>query len=324
MRKKYALLGLLGLWGCAYVGDPLPPALRAPAAVSDLEVKQIGEELVIRFTIPAKTMEGLALEKTGGVELRAGAGGTPFEPGAWAAGAEAIAVSSEGPGSVEVKAPSRRWAGEEITVGVRVANEKGRLSPWSNLVRVKVVAGLGAPAGLKATATAEGVALEWAGAGPRPTVEWKVFRQSAGEEAAVEMGTVKAPRFLDIGAEFGAAHKYSVQARDGEAVSPVSAAVEITPVDTFAPERPQGLSVLLGPAAAQLSWERNQEADLGLYRIYRAEGEGEFRRAGESAGPASYRDSAIQAGRRYRYAVSAVDRKGNESLKSEAVEISIP
>jgi hypothetical protein len=315
MRKEWCLLALAGLWGCAYVGDPLPPALRAPAAVSDLTVRQVGDELRIHFTIQARTMEGLPLEKVGSIELRAGD---------WATGGEAVAVESQGPGSVDVKTGSGRWAGQEITVGVRVGNEKGRLSPWSNLARLKVVAALGAPAGLTTTATAQGVALEWGGAGPRPTVEWKVLRQSAGEDAATEMATVKEPRFVDIGAEFGVRHKYSVQAVDGEAVSPVSGVVEITPVDRFAPGTPQGLSVLVAPAAAQLSWERNQETDLALYRIYRAAGGGEFRRVGESAGPANYRDSAVETGRTYRYAVSAVDRKGNESPKSEAVEISIP
>lgn len=325
MRKAWWLIAVLGLGGCAYVGDPLPPALKVPAPVNDLAVKQLGEELIIRFTIPPATMEGLPLEKLGAVELKAGTAGTPFVAAEWEKQAQPLAVvAAEGPGSVEVKAPARNWAGKEITLAVRLGNVKGRLSPWSNFARVKVVAPLGKPEGVRAVATAQGVALDWKDAGARPLVSWKVFRQSAGEESAVEMATVKKPQFVDIGAEFDKAHQYTVQALEGEAVSAVSAPVEITPKDTFAPVVPQGLSVLAAPAAVQLSWERNQEADLAGYRIYRAAGEADFVKVGESTGAASYRDSAVMPGKTYRYQVSAVDRKGNESPKSEAVEILIP
>jgi len=138
------------------------------------------------------------------------------------------------------------------------------------------------------------------------------------------MATVQEPKFLDIGAAYDVAHRYTILATEGAATSELSDPLAITPVDTFPPVAPQGLSALAGPASAQLSWERNQEPDLALYRIYRSSSSSELKQLAESTASANYRDLTVMAGQTYRYAISAVDRIGNESPKSQTVEILIP
>ncbi len=318
-----SLAGLL-LCGCAYVGDPLPPALKVPSPVLDLDARQIGGEIEVTFTIPDKTMEGLDQQHVGAVDLRIGAAAAPFNADQWSSAARSIPNDTKAPGKATARFAARDWANQEVVVGVRLASARNRLSPWSNFVTLRVVPPMARPASVVAAATAAGVALEWANPDPSPTRQWKVFRQSASEEQSTEMATVKEPRFVDIGAAYDVTHKYTLMAIDGTATSELSAPVTITPIDTFPPTAPQGLSALAGPAAAQLSWERNQEPDLALYRVYRAEPNGAFARIAESTSAANYRDTAVTAGRTYRYAVSAVDRKGNEGPKSEPVEILIP
>jgi hypothetical protein len=321
MRIPLLSIVTLLLAGCAYVGDPLPPALKVPKPVTDLGARQVGGELLVSFTIPDKTLEDLALTSVGAVELKIGASpSAPFNPDQWSSGAKPVDAGTTLPGKVETKVAVTSWANQEVVIGVRLANAKGRVSPWSNFVTVKVMPALAKPSQLRALATATGVVLDW----KAQASEWKVFRLAEGDKEPVEMATVKQPKFTDIGAAFDAKYQYTVVAIAGEAVSAPSEPLTITPVDTFAPAAPQGLSALAGPTAAQLSWERNQETDLALYRIYRAGSNGAFARIAELPVASNYRDAAVMAGRTYRYAVSAVDRKGNESPKSEAVEIQIP
>jgi fibronectin type 3 domain-containing protein len=81
-------------------------------------------------------------------------------------------------------------------------------------------------------------------------------------------------------------------------------------------------AVLPGPNGGRLvdlSWSINLETDLAGYRVYRSEREGELGQALEAQlllSPA-FRDDSAQAGRKYWYVVTAVDRAGNESGPSE-------
>lgn len=321
MRIPLLSIVTLLLTGCAYVGDPLPPALKVPKPVTDLAVRQVGGELLVSFTISDKTLEDLALKSIGAVDLKIGVNPKPpFDAERWSGAAKPIATGAVEPGKVDTKVPISEWANQEVVICVRLGNAKGRMSPWSNFVTLKVMPALARPTQLRAVATATGVLIDWAAQAKL----WKIYRFAESDKEPVEMATVKEPKFIDIGAAFDAKYQYTVVALAGDAVSETSEPVTITPVDTFAPAAPQGLSALAGPTAAQLSWERNQEPDLALYRVYRASGDSVFARIAESPSAASYRDAGMKAGQSYRYAVSAVDHKGNESPKSEPVEIQIP
>lgn len=324
MRALVLISLALWLGGCAYVGDPLPPALKIPTPVSDLAVRQVGGELIVSFTVPEKTIEGLKLNTLVGVDLRVGPNPPAFTAEAWASGAQTVAVPPLAPGKMETRIDARPWTGREVVVGLRLAGARNRVSPWSNFVSLNVVEPLEKPGQLRAEATANGVVIEWSRLSAGPNVRWKIYRQSKGEAEPVEMATVREPRFTDIGAAYDVEHRYTVLATEGTAVSMISDEVAITPEDKFAPAPPQGLSALAGPNSAQLSWERNQEPDLALYRIYRAGQNTPFVRIAESSTAANYRDNTVMAGQKYRYAISAVDRKGNESPQSEPVEILIP
>ena len=325
MAQVNLIILCLILASCGYVGDPLPPALKIPMPVTDLAVKQVGQSLLVSFTIPAKTMEGLELDKLGAIELKVGtSAAAPFNAEAWSRAAKVTDATANEPGKVEAKIPVQDWANQEVVLGVRVANQKLRVSPWSNFATIKVVPALVPPPNFRAVASALGVDLDWTDAAKRPGVEWRLFRLGPGEPQPTEMGTVAVAHFTDTGAVYDTTYKYTVIALEGQASSEMSEAVTITPVDSFAPVTPLGLSVLGGPTTNQLSWERNQEADLALYRVFRSVGEGALVKVFESPTAASYRDSDIKSGQIYRYAVSAVDKKGNESPKSQAVEIRIP
>lgn len=314
-RPGIAVLFLALASSCGYVGEPLPPALNIAAPIRDLRAVEYGDNIIVNFTIPSLTTDGLALKRIGAVDLRAGPGGNPFDANRWAAEAKRIPVAADSPGAVEARIPAAEFLGREIVVGVRLVNPKGRPSEWSNLVVIAVAPPLARPAGLKAEATAGGVKLSWQGAAPG----YRVYR-SVGSEKPVLIGNSDRPEYLDATAEYGKTYSYIVQGVRGASESEISAPYEITPVDRFAPAIPTGLTAVTGISSIELVWERNTEPDLRGYRVYRALDDGPLRPLSDIVDTPSYSDRQIEAGKHYRYAVTSIDQAGNESGKSAVVE----
>ena len=106
----------------------------------------------------------------------------------------------------------------------------------------------------------------------------------------------------------------------------------VTPRDVFPPATPTGLEVTIipvtgqAPAYIELSWAINTEPDLAGYYVYRSDAEnapGE-RVNTEILPSPTFRDISVLPGRRYFYRVSAVDRAGNESPKTSAMQADVP
>lgn len=84
------------------------------------------------------------------------------------------------------------------------------------------------------------------------------------------------------------------------------------------------MNVVIATEGVELVWERNTESDLAGYRVYRALGDGKLEKIADVSDAPSYSDRKLETGKRYRYAVSAVDRLNNESAQSTPVEITAP
>ncbi|MGH9716117.1 MAG: fibronectin type III domain-containing protein [Candidatus Acidiferrales bacterium] len=152
----------------------------------------------------------------------------------------------------------------------------------------------------------------------------------------VKIGESISPRFSDTHAKFDKTYVYSVQSLLDYSGTNVESShsnfLAITPRDTFPPAAPEGLVAIYVPAAGgvpayvDLSWTVSPEADLAGYQIYRREqanGLGTRMNKQLLLTPA-FRDMNVASGRRYYYAVTAVDRSGNESAPSAAVSVNVP
>jgi hypothetical protein len=308
------------LAGCGYVGDPLPPALNIPLQITNLSAMQRGDKIFVAFTIPAETTEGLPITSVEAVDLRAGPiESLPFNMEAWAGSARKLSSEAVKPGGASVEEAAAPWLNKEVVFGVRLINRKGRASEWSNLFVLPVVAPLAVPANLKAESTPEGVRLSWTTEG---AVTYRIFR---GKEL---LGKSDKNEYLDKDTQYGKEYIYAVQAARTigaiEAESEVSAPAAITPRDTFPPATPTGASAIAGTASIELNWDRNTESDFKNYRIFRAAGSGNFEKIGGDFEAPAYSDRAIVSGTAYRYVVTAVDQAGNESPRSNVVEITAP
>jgi hypothetical protein len=96
----------------------------------------------------------------------------------------------------------------------------------------------------------------------------------------------------------------------------------VTPVDTFPPAAPVGLAAVGSEGAINLIWESSGEADIAGYLVMRGEAAGGPLAAltPEPIHETTFRDTGVRSGKRYVYAVVAVDGAKNVSAESNRVE----
>lgn len=306
MRNLALLPPCLVLAACGYVGDPLPPSLHIPVAVTDLRAEQRVDRLEVRFTLPELTTDNAGIRRLQDIELLGEAAGSERR----------IPVTQTAPGPVEVSVPVAGWGGQTVSFRVRSQGIRGRWSDWSEAVTVAVAQPVLAPV-VTAEATSAGVKLSWAAAAGE---RYLVFRVAPGETTATQIGESTDASYLDASAVFNQSYTYQVRS----AGSPLSRPVEITPRDIFAPPAPAGVSAVEASGAVQLSWNPVEAADLAAYQVYRAEGEGPFVRTGGRLTAPSFNDRDVRPGVSFRYRVTALDLAGNESQPSEIAVIPAP
>lgn len=316
---------LLFLWGCGYVGEPLPPLMNIPRRAGNLAAVQRGANIVARFTLPTLTTEGVVLTQGVRTDLRIGPKpGGQFNAEAWAAGAKPATAGTTANGVAEYRIPAAEWTGKQVAIAVKIAGANGRDAGWSNPATLTVVAPPEPPKDVAAEVVPQGVHLAWHGAGNA----FMIFRRGPDQKEYTTLARVEKPEFVDATVEFGKPYSYAVQslvkAGEGEAESELSKEAAITPLDTFPPAAPAGLAAVPSTASIELVWERNTEPNLAGYRVYRASGDGPFERIGDTQELPAYSDRKIEAGKTYRYAVTAVKKNGVESKPSGPVQASAP
>jgi len=309
--------------GCGTVGEPMYPSAHIPVAPGDLNAIERGDRIVAQFTAPALTTDAQAIAQLGGADVRIGPAVKPFNADKWSTSAIKATVTKPAnkPGPVEATAPiDAAWIGSDVTVGARVLNTRGRPSAWSNLVIVHLVKPVAAPSDMVAAAAPEGVRVTWTDPAEHA---FRVFRKGPDDKDPVEIGKSETTQYIDQTIAWGTMYQYWVQALRDSAESEVVTYPAIAPKDVFPPAVPAGLSAVTGINSIELAWERNTETDLKTYIIYRATGTGPFQKLAETDVPV-YSDKAVEVGKRYRYAISAIDVRANESAKSAPVEAAAP
>jgi fibronectin type 3 domain-containing protein len=310
--------------GCGYTGDPLPPLANIPTRVNDLGAIQHGGRIVAQFTVPPRTTEGVAIKTPLKLDLRIGTAEPPFNQEAWAAHATPVPAGAVDNGVARYEIPAEEWTNKEAILAVRVLSARGKTLGWSNFVNLPVVAPPERPAEVHPEATADGVRLTWRAHGD----SFRIYRRT-GSDRFAPVATVPQPSWTDAAAEFGKQYIYQVQTlvklpNNTEAESDVSEEAAITPEDRFPPAVPAALNAATAPNSIELSWEGNTEPDLAGYRVYRSTGAGAFAKIGDLVLVPSYSDRDVEHGKTYRYAVSAIDKTGNESARSAPVEATLP
>ena len=313
--------------GPGYIGPIQPPVLDIPQLVSDLRAVEYGDQIIAAFTIPSLTTEGKPLTSLRSVDLYAGPGDNAGDPNVWSRTATHYSVpapagsSGLAPGPFEYRIPVQAWIGKDMILRVRSTGPKGKLSVWGQPVVLNVIAPVAKPTNLAAQSLKNGVQLTWQAPGPK----YRVLR-STGTEAPQPIADTDKPEYLDEGVQFGMTYQYRVLAMtDDKHQSLISDPLPqpLARVDTFPPEVPTGLTATPGVNTVELEWELNTEADFKGYNVFRSVDNGPYEKVASVIPAATYHDTNVQAGKTYRYQVSAVDMSNNESQRSMPESITI-
>jgi len=212
---------------------------------------------------------------------------------------------------------------------------------------------------LDSTLTEQGIELKWVApthtstGEPLPSLqEYHVYRgeldptsysaaagdplQAKWKSPLLQLGATGTTDYRDSGFDYGKTYAYLVRtviaSPAGALESSDSPMAIVTPKDTFPPAAPQNVVAAVQPGATagsvavELSWSINVESDLAGYRVYRSQQDGDRGAllTPELLPSPAYRDNSAQYGQRYWYTVTAVDRSGNESAPSQAVDVAQP
>jgi len=126
MRRFLTALAAV-LSGCGYVAGPLPPLANIPARVTDLAAVQRGGKLIVQFTVPQLTTEGVAIKQPPSFDLRIGPGPDPFSGAQWASEAKRIPPFAAKGVMVRNDVPCAEWTGKGVSIAVRVVEPTGRM-----------------------------------------------------------------------------------------------------------------------------------------------------------------------------------------------------
>jgi len=296
--------------GCASPGDPTARHPVVPTPVADLAARQSGNEIVLTFTIPARSADREALAER------------PFVEIFYAELAPGVAADKKSPWRLAYAIPSERVEtyvkdgrfifrdplapenlgradGAPMAYMVRTRAARARASDNSNIFTLRIFPPPAPPGGVTTEVMESAIALRWIEAGPPAGAAfggYRVYRgrMEFGQENIplnIPQAKLKSPQelagvsasadFHDSHIDFGETYLYTVRSvalfGQDSVESADSAPVMITPRDIFPPAAPHALELAVmpatpqGPAYVELSWEISAEPDLAGYRVYRSD-----------------------------------------------------
>jgi hypothetical protein len=305
---RCSLAAFLGLAACGTPGDPTPPRVPVPEAITNLAAQQQGDKVVLNFSLPAKSTDGESLTDLPELEiLRRSDPSSPPAPLYTVPAALVETYLRDGRVYFEDPIPPAVMRAAEEAVNrtpaqfprldyiVRTRLSRRRSSADSNLASVEVFPVPQPIRDLAATVTASAIELRWtppertlSGA---PLVSLAGYRIYRAEDDAGKGPSAPAPsqllavspaaHYLDARFEFGRTYRYWVRsvAQFGASSieSPDSNLVVVEARDVFPPAPPLNLVAVPVPAAGdvpahiELSWGIHPESDVAGYNVYRTE-----------------------------------------------------
>jgi len=342
--------------GCGKKGPPVAPERRLPAAPSGLAASIEGPAIVVRWTNPKHRLDNTPLRDLTTVKLhRREDSADAAEPKAamlsWGrvVGYDEIAsISLANPAPAQIQGGGVMWTdtaplrlGRRYVYVVTAIDGTGRSSPPSERLPVVFVAAPSPPRDPAAVAGDSQVRLAWKasetftdGTPVTEDLRYLVLRGvgTDGPLAPITATPVTTTSFTDTGVTNDTTYRYAIRAMRVEpgrppATGAASTTVTATPVDTTPPSPPSALVAIPSASAVRLAWNASPDADVALYAVYRATGDGPLTRIGTTAALNTvFLDSNVRSGTTYRYAVTALDRARtpNESARSNEATVTVP
>lgn len=323
MRLAACAISIASLFAvsCGYVGPVLPPSPEIPNAITDLTAVERGDKVIVTFTAPPRTTDGVIITRFSEIDLHVATG--EQSPDAGKSYSVDVPPPTDRddpqPKPISYTIPAADFTNQKIAVYVRTSGKKaGHFSAWSKAAVLDVVPPLQQPV-VHAEPSASGIVLNWAASDDN--AQYLIQRQSSSDKQPIDLATVNESHYVDVSALFDTEYRYTVTARHGAAESLPSETITFSAKDIYPPAIPGGLTVQAGPDAVDLAWQRNAEPDFQGYYVYRSTNNGPYEKQGDLITLPTYVDHAVEHGKTYSYRISAIDKKANESAQSNPVEV---
>lgn len=324
--------------GCGRRGAPLPPVVRVAERTRDLKVVQEGTSAVLTWSYPSMTRAGGPLPDLEGIEVwrlslpsgQEPQGASPRQRGMreqllvnkgerlMVLDKKALEGATHG-SLLTVRDDLRAWYKANadrmplvLWYAVRSACCHGRLSEFSNIVRLVPQIPPPPPTEVTATPEANGIEIGWTSAGGAPVIiegsaDGTTWRRLTAEP-------VTEPPWRDTGARQGTTTYYRLRSVDatrglgliGEPTKPLAVAYP----DVYPPATPENLVCLPEEGRVRLRWDT--VAGAVEYRVFRRRSQGGWDHLDFHVTALEYTDTSPPSGTAT-YAVKAVDAAGNES-----------
>jgi predicted phage tail protein len=231
-----------------------------------------------------------------------------------------------------------------LRYAIRFVNASGQKAAFSNFLIIEPTAKVAAsPDSLQAETAAETINLRWNapqanadGTKPVNLLGYNIYRSASAQETAKLLNEkpVSDTDYSDRFFEFGNEYFYFVRSvsvgSGGEPIESLeSNIVRIKPIDTFAPDAPDALTIAAAPNTLSLFFAVNTEKDIAGYKIYRTTDPNLPKSGWSLITPEiltvnTFQDSAVESGKTYFYYITAIDKAGNTSQPSEVVTETAP
>jgi len=346
----FSLLFLVSFVCCGKKGNILPPLVKLPQTVEDIQATQRGTRVILTWQNPSSYVDGSPLSDIEIAEIwvlkkQKEPGKKTPEVGkeefmqkaelAFSIDRENIPeYTIQDPESKEMMRYFHDLSGDAYKTytyifGLRI-KERKRYSDFSDLVTLEPLPISLPPREVAASLHQDRIDIAWKAplenmdqSSPPNFKGYNVYRSNPEEESLrINSDLVKGEKYADKNFSFGQTYRYFVRASATDEApffeSLDSEVVEVLAEDSFAPQPPSGLISVGAVSMIAISWDENSEKDLAGYRVWRKEEEEkEFRLLTPQAiTESSYRDTSVENDKKYYYAVTAVDNEGNESQKS--------
>lgn len=233
-----------------------------------------------------------------------------------------------------------------LRYSVRYVNASGERAAFSNFFQIEPAASIARPPTLLSTNYNEAaITVTWQppaanidGSTPLNVLGYNVYRLAGKQTEAgptpINKTLVPGNTFEDKEFKFGEDYKYLVRSvslgTEGAQVESLNSnMLLVSPVDTFAPAAPTGISVAFAPGRLSIFFAPNLEPDVAGYNLFRTTDpdlpKNRWTKLNSTLlTKTTFQDQNVESGKKYYYYLIAVDQAGNVSPMSDVVSETVP
>ncbi len=338
IKKTHLLflpLMLILLWGCAHVGNPLPPLKKIPIQPKIERIYLRGGFLHIFATLPSKNRDGSPIKFFRRIILKSGIKKEKIDTLNIDSKIDKTLTFEKNEFyeiftskynlhfkiDLNVIFPEK----EKRFIFLQFINDAGRISPPSNFVEFITNYLLTPPEILKAKVKKDAIKITWRYNGKETVNGFNVYKSKDGK-VFQKIGQTEKNYYQDGNFLFGVKYYYKIDAykilEKFKIYSPFSKSVEVIPVDIFPPTPPQNPSFILENNICKLFWDPSLDKDLKGYLIYRKIDDGKWIKITQKPLKENiYEEKIPTYHKNLEYKITSIDKSGNESKPEKIITI---